>query len=154
GTLPLGAFAPDTVPANALLLDVFWRRTPGDSPKDDTQQFYENGRFRTAGDGLTFSGGVHIVSLNVPARLGGGEAQVAFRVGFPPEAVWWPGPDPALFPPSTDGDGRAVDVVSWASFSTVPAWPPDGRGYFGPDSFRVVPSQRQPVRGDFDRRTF
>jgi hypothetical protein len=154
GTVPLDPFRPDTIPANALLQDVRWRRTPGDNPRNDTDQFFDNGQVRSAGVGLPFASGLHIVSLRIPERLGGGEAQAAFQVDFPPEAVWWPGPDPALFPRSTDGDGRAVDVVSWARFSTVPAWPPDGRGYFGPDSFRVVPPQRRPVGGDFDRRTF
>ena len=76
-----------------------------------------------------------------------------FQSNFAPD-MWWTGPDPTRFPPSSDGDGRAVDVLDWAHFTTSPAWPPDGRGYFGPDSFQFLPHTRRPVNDDLDRRTF
>jgi len=69
--------------------------------------------------------------------------------------TWFAGPDPSLWPVSSDGSGgRSVVVMDWDNFLTVPAWPPDGRGYFGPDSFRFIPSMRRPVVEDPERRTF
>jgi hypothetical protein len=101
----------------------------------------------------TFAPGIHLFQLQAPERAGGGLVTVFFAAGFAPGA-WWAGPDPSRFPPSSDGDGRAVDVTDWSRFETRPAWPPDGRGFFGPDSFAFVPSRRRPVDDDFARRTF
>lgn len=161
GTQPAGAFAAvDTVPAYSRLVRVRWARSLDDTSTVALDASAEAGEAAVvAGAGgqrdsaTTFTPGLHVLALVAPERLGGGTVQVPFHVGFRPGA-WWAGPDPARFPPSSDGDGRSVVVTNWGTFETRPAWPPDGRGYFGPDSFRVVPSQRRPVRGDFDRRTF
>jgi hypothetical protein len=85
--------------------------------------------------------------------VGGDRPTLWYQQNFAPEA-WWAGPDPSRFPLSSDGDGRAVDVTDWSNFHTDPAWPPDGRGFFGPDSFATLFSQRPPVNGDLDRRSF
>jgi len=139
---------------NAVLKDIRWQRGQG-SGQSDRSQFYDyalNRVLRSVGDGLPFAPGFHDLQFEIPARLGGGTIDVEILVGFPPDAVWWAGPDPARFPPSSDGDGRAVDVLSWASFTTSPAWPPDGRAFFGPDSFQFTPVQRRPLGEDFTRR--
>jgi hypothetical protein len=69
--------------------------------------------------------------------------------------TWFAGPDPSSWPVSTDGSGgRSVVVMDWDRFLTVPAWPPDGRAYFGPDSFRYIPVTRRPVTDNIERRTF
>jgi len=151
---------PDTVPAYSTLTQVRWRRvlsqpTSGAGASasgtfDEAPVFVDAGRRDST---RTFAPGTHRIVLQVPQRAGGGSVTVDFFAGFVPGA-WWAGPDPDLWPRSSDGDGRAVDVTDWSRFATVPAWPPDGRGYFGPDSFRFVPSQRHPVHDDFDRRTF
>ena len=158
GTLPQLGAPLDTVPADAELKDVRWRwvRHHDGDPSDEFEaapavlasSAHDDGR------GATFAPGVQTIVLQAPHRAGGGRVVVQFMVDFPPEAVWWAGPDPVFFPRSSDGDGRAVDVASWANFTTSPVWPPDGRRYFGPDSFRFVPSVRRPVHDDFDRRTF
>jgi hypothetical protein len=88
------------------------------------------------------------------ARSSGPLAAAVAISGVRP-TTWWAGPDPTLWPISTDGSGgRSVDVTSWATFTTAPAWPPDGRAYFGPDSFRYIPVARRPVGEDPERRTF
>lgn len=147
----------DTVPANATLKDIFWQRTPGTGAGHDPEDYVVDlpgGRLEgQAGDGTTFPPGVVIFKLRAPERLGGGVVTLLVRVNFDPD-MWWAGPDPAAFPPASDGDGRAVDVQSWTSFQTSPAWPPDGRHYFGPDSLAFLPRSRRPVDDDFDRRTF
>jgi len=97
--------------------------------------------------------GLHQLTFDAPARLGGGTVTFLFVVNFAPD-TWWAGPDPSLWPASSDGDGRAVDVTDWSHFTTSPAWPPDGRGYFGPDSLSTIPSARRPVANDVERRTF
>jgi hypothetical protein len=112
--------------------------TPGATVKDTAQ---------------VFAPGTHVLTLQAPEHAGGGTATIAFVVNFAPDP-WWAGPDPSLWPVSTDGDGRAVDVTDWTRFATTPTWPPDSRGYFGPDSFSYVPSSRRPPGDDFDRRTF
>jgi hypothetical protein len=154
GTLPAN---PDTVPANATLKEIFWRRTPGTGAGQDPDVYVLDDplheRRGQAGDGLPFPPGSIILNLHAPDRLGGGVVSVLFHVNFDPD-MWWSGPDPAAFPPASDGDGRAVDVQSWTGFRTSPAWPPDGRGYFGPDSLAFLPRSRRPVADDFDRRTF
>lgn len=154
GTLPATS---DTVPANAVLKEIFWRRTPGAGAGQDPDTYVLDdpfhGRRGHAGDGITFPPGVILLNLRAPDRLGGGVVPVFVHVNFVPD-MWWAGPDPAAFPPASDGDGRAVDVQSWTGFRTSPAWPPDGRGYFGPDSLAFLPRSRRPVADDFDRRTF
>lgn len=160
GTPPEWPAPIDTVPVYSQLKQVLWR--VANSGAASTASAGEAGVFEAApvfadaqsGDlPKTFEPGTHLIWLQAPERAGGGRVPVVFQVDFAPGA-WWAGPDPALFPPSSDGDGRAVDVSNWTQFATSPAWPPDGRGYFGPDSLRTVPSQRRPVRGDLDRRTF
>lgn len=97
--------------------------------------------------------GRHIIRVDAPSRVGGGTVFFRFYANFAPD-TWWAGPAPERWPRSSDGDGRAVDVTDWAHFTTVPPWPPDGRPYFGPDSFRYIPSKRRPPGDDFQRRTF
>ncbi len=160
GSLPSSGVPQDTLPDGARLVRVHWAASDDDSTAsglDERVGVREvaealHGRQRRD-SALTFTPGLHLLGLDAPARLGGQHVVVAFMVGFAPQA-WWAGPDPSRFPRSSDGDGRAVDVTDWAHFTTSPAWPPDGRRYFGPDSFGSVPSQRAPVRGDFGRRTF
>lgn len=160
GVPPAPGAAIDTVPAGSELKQVSWRSAKGGaqalSAAGEPEVLEEPPVIVDAaahGGAQTFPPGYNQLTLQAPARAGGGMVTVAFVVNFPPGA-WWAGPDPALFPPASDGDGRAVDVTDWSRFTTTPAWPPDGRGYFGPDSFRFVPSQRLPVRGDLERRTF
>lgn len=155
GSLPPAGAEIDTVAAYSELKLAQWKRTSGPesaAPFTSVPEYeVEAPVFGT--DPPTLRPGLNIIRLKVPPQIGTGWVRVAFHMGFSPGA-WWAGPDPALFPPSSDGDGRAVDVSDWSHFTTTPAWPPDGRGYFGPDSFRFVPSQRLPVRGDLERRTF
>jgi hypothetical protein len=145
---------PDTVPALAVLKQVRWRL-----PEEDTQEFlvdpnpvfrYDSPNFGTE---YVPKPGPKVLALVVPERAGGGVVYKWYQQNFSPD-WWWAGPDPSRFPPSSDGDGRAVDVLDWRTFTTVPTWPPDGRGFFGPDSFATLFSQRPPVSGDPDRRTF
>ena len=144
-----GATGMDTVPAFSVLKQIQWRPAaraiarPGEPAPEPLAR--DTSR--------VFAPGIHEIVLDAPPRAGGGTVTVRFFVGFAP-STWWAGPDPARWPRSSDGDGRAVDVTDWVRFTTVPAWPPDGRRYFGPDSFRTLPSQRRPVGDDLDRRTF
>jgi hypothetical protein len=147
---------PDTVPAYSVLKQVRWRVDGANGPKfvvDNDPQF----DLDSPSDGIPPDGrvppGLHIGRLRAPDQAGGGTATFFFQSNFSPES-WWAGPDPSRFPPSSDGDGRAVDVLDWAHFTTSPAWPPDGRGYFAPDSLQFLPHTRRPVNDDFDRRTF
>lgn len=151
---------PDTVPAYSVLKQVRWSRVrPARTGAIDlaASEIVDERPVIVGGAGRdssrVFAPGMHELILQAPPRAGGGTVTVRFFVGFVPGA-WWAGPDPALWPHSSDGDGRAVDVTDWSHFSTVPAWPPDGRRYFGPDSFAYIPSRRRPVRDDFSRRTF
>ena len=154
------AAAVDTVPAYSVLTQVRWKhvaRGDDDASNPGAGDSFDEvpvGPGRASRESTrVFAPGLQFLTLRAPERAGGGSVTVAFFVAFPPGA-WWAGPDPELFPRSSDSDGRAVDVTDWRRFTTTPAWPPDGRGYFGPDSFHFVPSQRRPVRGDFERRTF
>lgn len=140
---PLHEYVPgdalrDTVPAWSRL-QIKWRPALGTGGPPDTS---------------ILTPGLKTLTLQAPERSGGGEVTLRFMVNFNPD-TWWAGPDPALWPRSTDGEGaRAVDVTDWSRFTTTPAWPPDGRAYFGPDSFRYLPSARRPPGGDFSRCTF
>jgi len=146
----------DTVPAYSVLKQVQWRRVRPRIGLDVSEVSDEIPLIRGAAGRESlqvFAPGMHRITLQAPARAGGGTVTVQFFAGFVP-GTWWAGPDPELWPRSSDGDGRAVDVTDWSHFTTVPAWPPDGRPFFGPDSFRYIPSQRRPVRGAVERRTF
>lgn len=136
---------PDTVPARAVLKQIRWRL-----PEADTLEFFVDQRPVTED---VPKSGTKNMTLVPPPRVGGDRIHYWYQQNFTPE-WWWAGPDPSRFPTSSDGDGRAVDVSDWRTFTTVPAWPPDHRGFFGPDSFATLYSQRPPVNGDFDRRTF
>ncbi len=136
---PLSAFvsgAPlDTIPIGSTLR-VHWHPAAGSGPPWDTT--------------FTQAGTTQLI-LQAPD---GSRVPLRFFVDFYSD-TWWAGPDPALWPLSTDGEGaRAVDVTDWGTFSTQPAWPPDGRPYFGPDSLGYIPAKRVPPGGDFQRRTF
>ena len=105
-------------------------------------------------DTQTLVPGLNVITVNVPEQAGGGTKRLVCLANFFPD-TWWAGPDPALWPLASDGSGsRAVDVTDWSLFTTAPAWPPDGRAYFGPDSFRFLPSMRRPLRGGNGRGTF
>lgn len=150
----------DTVPAYSTLRQVQWK--PARTGRDRSPVTLEDAAILGEAQGIagaatdgappSFTPGLHEMQLQAPPRAGGRVVTVRFYVGFAPIA-WWAGPDPARWPASSDGDGRAVDVTDWTHFTTVPAWPADGRGYFGPDSFRFVPSRRRPVGGDLTRAT-
>jgi hypothetical protein len=152
---------PDTVPAYSVLKQIWWSRvrpTPAREATDlGTSEMIDDSPVilgALPGDSArVFAPGMHELTLEAPRRAGGGTVTVRFFAGFVPGA-WWAGPDPGLWPHSSDGDGRAVEVTDWSHFTTVPAWPPDDRRYFGPDSFAYLPSQRRPVHDDFTRRTF
>ena len=102
--------------------------------------------------GQVLTPGVKVITVPLPGKRG--TTTRYFMVNFTPD-TWWAGPDPNLWPRSSDGENaRAVDVTDWSHFTTTPAWPPDGRGYFGPDSFRYLPSVRRPPGDDFRRGTF
>ena len=152
----IGGVPPDTVPPNAVLKQVRWRVEGENGPRfvvdNHPEVRFDTGPFApppTEG----FRPGTIVFRLRVPERAGGGTLTSWLQSGFPP-APWWAGPDPSRFPPASDGDGRAVDVTDWATFTTSPAWPPDGRGYFGPDSFQFVPHERLPVNREIESRTF
>ncbi len=148
-----GTTAPlDSVPVTSILRQIQWRRVAG----TDIVPIARVAEIESpipAEDAGPFAPGNHQITLAVPDRLGGGTVTVRFFVGLSPD-TWWAGPDPSRWPVSSDGDGRAVDVTDWAHFTTVPAWPPDDRDFFGPDSFRFLPVQRLPVAGNVARRTF
>jgi hypothetical protein len=149
----------DTVPAFARLVRVEWR--PAQPNAGLVPVGSEGGRFNATwvpaeiarDTPPAFAPGTHELVLDPPGRPGQGTVTVRFFAGFIPEP-WWVGPDPSLWPTTPGGDGRSVLVTSWPSFTTVPAWPPDGRRYFGRDSAEWVPSRRIPVGGDVGRRTF
>ena len=149
----------DTVPAYSVLKQVRWRVVQGGAGAAalGTGETVEEAPVIVGAEApqpaAQLAAGLHVLVLQAPARAGGGRVTVLFYVDFPPGA-WWAGPDPALFPLASDGDGRGVDVTEWAHFTTAPAWPPDGRRYFGPDSFAYVPSQRRPVHDNFEQKTF
>ncbi len=137
---PLHAYVPgaalDTVPMGSTLR-LRWRPAAGSGAPVETT--------------LT-QAGVQQLTLRPPG--GGSPVTLRFVVDFAPD-TWWAGPDPSLWPLSTDGEGaRAVDVTNWSTFTTSVAWPPDGRPYFGPDSLGYLPSMRQPPGGNLQRRTF
>jgi len=146
----------DSVPVHSILKQVRWRvpGPGGDHYFVDNHPEYDvdTPEFAPPTD-AGLPPGVLGFRLRVPEPAGGGWIQVWVQSNLAPE-FWWAGPDPSRFPASSDGDGRAVDVTDWHAFATSPAWPPDGRGYFGPDSFQFVPHRRLPVNNDLDRRTF
>jgi hypothetical protein len=135
----------DTVPAWSVLKQVQWRPFAGADGTTDAgpaRLGLEAARDTTQG----LSPGQKLLELQAPDRAGGGTVSVWFFSGLSPD-TWWAGPDPGRWPASSDGDGRSVDVTDWTHFTTTPAWPPDDRGWFGPDSFRVLPSQRAALPG-------
>ena len=94
------------------------------------------------------SPGQKIFTLYAIDQSGGaGVTKRRFIMNYIPD-TWWAGPDPSLFPVSTDGEygSRSVDVVSWpgssAGFVTNPALPAGST--FGPDSLLYRPSKRFP----------
>ena len=141
----------DTVPSFGVLKRVLWPHAEVGPARGDAAA--------DAGSisppiGTVLRPGAHpILQLQLPPRLGGGTMTLRIYADLPPDE-WWAGPEPERWPISSDGDGRSVDVVDWRHFTTVPPWPPDGRPYFGPDSFAYLPSQRRPAGGDVQRQTF
>jgi hypothetical protein len=156
-----GAAPPDTIPAFGTLEKVVWRPAtgPAETLLDGEEVLTERGARdpveipEERESGPAFAPGNHALVLQAPDHAGGGEATVRFFAGFVPSS-WWAGPDVERWPASTDGDGRSVDVIDWTTFTTSPAWPPDGRPYFGPESLATIPSARRPPGDDLDRRTF
>lgn len=159
---PVTGVAQDTVPAYSVLENIRWYasktivatedRNAGTEGAPDTIFPYPPGQPPIAHRGQVFAPGIHELRVAVPDRLGGGEVHVRFKAGFHPD-TWWAGPDASRWPIDDQGQ-RSVEVVDWSRFTTVPPWPPDGRAYFGPDSFRHIPSLRRPVGNDFATRTF
>jgi hypothetical protein len=151
----------DTVPAYATVKKFEWRPAAPGQADDVSERRLGVGAptepaTATVADppiGEVLVPGIHEFLVEAPDHAGGGQRAFRLMAGFLPDA-WWAGPDPDQWPASSDGDGRAVDVLDWATFTTVPAWPPDGRRYFGPDSFAYIPSVRRPPRDDFEARTF
>jgi len=157
--LALGETRTDTVPAYGTLKKIEWRHSArGQMDADDELQQVAGSAAAPTGKaeppiGEVLAPGNHQFVFPAPPHAGRGEATFRLMAGFLPGA-WWAGPDPDLWPVSSDGDGRAVDVVDWNTFTTVSAWPPDGRPYFGPDSLERIPSARRPPGDDFEARTF
>jgi len=166
---PAGIPPADTVPASGWL-HLRWSRGGGHattvavgraSEVDASGSAPDDAAARPDGPGggqrdstVLLTPGMKVMTVAAPPEAGGGTRTLRFMVNFSPD-TWWAGPDPALWPPSTDGEGaRAVDVTDWSRFATSPAWPPDGRSYFGPDSFRYLPSVRRPLGSDSRRGTF
>lgn len=158
---PFDAPVRDTIPVGAVLKDVRWRHghagaaaafANGAAEPLDEQADLLGSDGGAHGEPLPV--GIRLLTLRAPKRLGSANVLVWIMVGFRPGPAWFAGPDPDRFPLSRDGDGRAVEVLDWRTFATSPAWPPDGRPYFGPDSLAFLPSARRPVHDDFDRRTF
>jgi hypothetical protein len=151
----------DTVPAYSLLKAKFLSghsvaAARVSSRAEDPEGTVSPGGGATDGNGRPVSEvltpGVKVITLTLPGKRG--TTTRYFMVNFTPD-TWWAGPDPSSWPRSSDGENaRAVDVTDWSHFTTTPAWPPDGRGYFGPDSFRYLPSVRRPPGDDFRRGTF
>lgn len=146
----------DTIPAHSDLARVEWWR------KDSlgwTRQLAPIGTVRIS------TGNDTLPPTNLPARLtrfrvarpvefGGGRIEFFVFVGWVP-SDWWAGPDPRRWPMSPDRDGRAVEMRDWSRFITASgAWPPDGRGWFGPDSFAYRPLDRRPLEPSGERATF
>src|SRR5262245_34179397 len=144
---PASGLAPrDTVPAYSTIKSIRWSH--GGDGRSDLDALHARMPSDAPIDSV-LSPGIKRITVHA----GDDSARFFFQVGFTPQA-WWAGPDPDRWPASSDGDGRAVDVIDWSRFLTVPAWPPDGRTYFGPDSFGTIPSARRPPGGDFARKTF
>src|SRR5262245_59481918 len=153
---PLAEFG--KVPSYAKLVQVRWRVAGDPGPEfvvdNAPEVVLDSPVFSPPGTSdIRVPPGFHLLRVRAPERAGGGQVKTWLQSNFPPE-TWWAGPDPASFPPSSDGDGRAVDVLDWTHFTTQPAWPPDGRGWFGPDSFASLPRERRPVHDDIETRTF
>ena len=148
---------PDTVPAYSVLKRIQWLPSrSGGAITSSVAIAMGTGVMPLAAareSAQVFAPGLHELSLQPPDHADQEAVTVRFMAGFTPR-TWWAGPDPALWPSSPDGDGHSVEVTNWNSFSTTPVWPPDGRSYFGPDSFATIPSRRRPVHDDLDRRTF
>lgn len=151
----------DTVPAYGRLVRIEWRSSAHDTDsvavgrkavRPGLESVWIEDETAARDTGQVFAPGFHQLVLPAPPRAGGGTVTVRFISDFVPTA-WFAGPDPAQFPLLNDG-GRGVTVTNWSGLVTTPLWPPDGRTYFAPDSFRFVPSRRRPVGGNFERRTF
>ena len=173
-TFNRNTFTRDTVPMGAQL-DFAWRGqitlagtyVTGYRYKLDEPQFVSvdsSVHSVSYGTGLPGSSpvtpGTKVFYLLALDQAGGaGQTSRRFVVNFSPD-TWWAGPDPAQFPPSTDGEAnsRAVDVLSWptenasVALVTNPPLPPST---FGPDSLKYRPLDRKPPGNDYDHsRTF
>ncbi len=146
----------DTIPAHSTLIRVeWWRRdTTGWSV---IPMPVESVQLSTAAPGSTTAdmpAGVHRLVVRRPAALGSGSIRFHVYIGLIPRS-WWAGPDPFRWPRSPDGDGRSVEIRDWSTFeNTAGRWPPDRRGWFGPDSFAYRPADRLPLDRAGERRTF
>ena len=136
----------DTVPAWSTVQHVRWQREATAAAAEPAAPESNDGANAAAPSPVvgTLEPGLHVLTFQAPDRAGGGTVTVRLWSNFVASS-WWAGPDPALWPLSTDGDGRAVTVVDWTRFATTPPWPPDQRAWFGPDSFAYRPAQRQPL---------
>jgi len=152
----------DTVPAHCRL-DFRWHgeiTQPGTYVKGyryqlDETKLQEASAATTAvsyGTGLPgsadLSSGLKIFTLHAIDQSGGaGTTQRRLYVNYVPD-TWWAGPDPALFPVSSDGEygSRSVDVISWpgSGGGFVTATPLPAGSTFGSDSLKYRPSKRFP----------
>lgn len=159
--LTISAYPPpfvhgDTIPAHSALKRVQWWRK--DSLGWSMQQApLSTVRLAPGVDSTLLAdlpAGVARFRVARPAAFGGGRADFRMFVGLVP-VEWWSGPDPRRWPLSPDRDGRAVEIRDWSRFTTTSgAWPPDGRGWFGPDSFAYRPLERRPLENAPERATF
>jgi hypothetical protein len=173
-TMAVNTLPTDTVPAYSRL-DFRWRgeiTQPGTSVKgyryqlDETKMQEADAATTTVSYGTGLPGsadvapGLKIFTLKAIDQSGGaGTTKRRFIMNYVPE-TWWAGPDPSLFPVSTDGEyrSRSVDVLTWPIgespvFITNPPLPAGST--FGPDSLRYRPSKRfPPNRSNFRPATF
>jgi hypothetical protein len=152
----------DTVPAFSRL-DFRWHgeiTQPGTYVKgyryqlDETKMQEADAATTTVSYGTGLPGsaevspGLKIFTLQAIDQSGGaGTTKRRFVMNYVPD-TWWAGPDPALFPESSDREynSRSVDVISWPGPSTgfVTNPPLPAGSTFGPDSLLYRPSKRFP----------
>jgi hypothetical protein len=173
-TLAANTLPTDTVPAYSRL-DFRWHgeiTQPGTSiagyryKLDETQLQEADAATTTVSYGTGLPGsadvapGLKIFTLKALDQSGGaGTTRRRFIMNYVPD-TWWAGPDPSLFPVSTDLEynSHSLDVTSWpsgvgTSFTFANGALLPAGSSFGPDSLAYRPSKRSPqnwgARGTF-----